>query len=348
MFKSAGRDVLPGTIVWVAPFYNRSGYGVAARAFVSNLRRAGCRIRIVPVDEVDPGIDDCDLDLFRSLQETPMVAPVTAIISHVPNRAWLSLKLPEPNLRILSTTFDSGVQGNLPPAEWIGVCSRMDQLWLASEKEKQVFVSAGIPSEKILVVQPPHPWLENAALPPAAPEEMPGGRFRFLSIAMFQPRRRWDTLVEAYLQEFKGGENVELYLKVNYPPWHPVPGKPRADLLELIRRLREKTASRAKITVDDDLGTRKGIVEVIDGCNAYVSTDTAATAPIFEAWVRKRLVVVTGGLGLTYPSNCFIQIRVDPAARGPLTKEMLEYQPHHKDAFMPLLHVADVRAALRT
>jgi glycosyltransferase involved in cell wall biosynthesis len=30
-----------------------------------------------------------------------------------------------------------------------------------------------------------------------------------------------------------------------------------------------------------------------------------------------------------------------------MTKDMLLYQPHHKDAFMPLLHVQDVRTALR-
>ena len=113
------RDPLSGTILWVAPFYNRSGFGVGARAFVSTLHRAGVRIRTLSVDEVEPGIDDCDLGLIKSLEMTPLLPPITAIVSHVPSQIWLSLKLPEPNLRIMATTFDSSAQGNRPPAEWM-------------------------------------------------------------------------------------------------------------------------------------------------------------------------------------------------------------------------------------
>ena len=340
-------EVLPGTLVWVAPFYNRSGYGVGARATVSALHKAGVRIRVFSVNEVEPGIDDCDMALIRSLETTPLTPPITCVVTHVPSRSWLGIELPEPNVRIIATTFDSSAQGNLPPAEWIAVCNEMDQVWLMTEKERDIFVTAGLSPEKIQFVRWPHHWQNNPLLPPLSAEPSgPNKPFRFLSIAMFQPRRRWNTLIEAYLEEFRSDENVELYLKVNYPSWHPIPGKPRQEFHELVRSLRTKTGSPAPIVVDEDLGTRTGIVRLIDSCNVYVSTDTATTAPVSEARVRQRMVIIPAGLGVGMPPDQIIT--VDPDASFPLTEDMLLYQPHHKGTSMPQLHVKDVRNAMRS
>ena len=141
-------ESVPGTIIWIAPFYNRSGYGVGARTTVASLHKAGLRIRIISVNEVEPGIDDCDLSLIQSLEKTQVILPITTIITHVPSKVWLDMKFPEPNVRIMDTTFDSSAQGNLPPAEWMAVCNEMDQVWLMTEQEREAFVSAGLPSEK--------------------------------------------------------------------------------------------------------------------------------------------------------------------------------------------------------
>ncbi len=339
---------IPGTIVWVAPFYNRSGYGIGARAIVSYLHRSGARIRVVPVDQVEPGIDDCDLDLIKSLENTPVVPPVTAIVTHVASTIWLQMELPEPNLRILATTvFDCHAENDSPPREMLDACRKMDQVWVHVGDEREAFIKAGFPPEKVHTLYWPHPWLDNPAVPPAYPEPVRDGRpFRFLSIAMFLPRRRWDTLIQAYLEEFKGTDAVELYLKVNYPSWHPVPGQPRRDLHDLIASLRRKTGSRAPIIVDEDLGTRLGLLRLIDSCNVYITTDTTLTAPVSEARVRQRLVVLPEGLVSMAPGS-YVGIPVDAEARKPITADMLQYQPHHKDLYLPLLHVEDVRGAMR-
>jgi len=343
------QDNIPsGTIIWIAPFYNRSGYGVGARATVLSLHRAGLNIRIMPVNEEETGINDFDIQFLKSLESTPLTPPFTVVIFHVPDEAWLKFKLPEPCVRIIATTFDSSAQGNLPPAEWLAVCKRIDQVWLHSELEKNAFVTAGLPAKKIELVRWPHHWLNNPAIPKTIPEPSLNEKpFRFLSIAMFQPRRRWDTLIESFLAEFKGNQKVELYLKVNYPPWHPVPDKPRQDLQTLVKSLRQKTGSDISIIVDEALGTRIDIVNLMDSCHAYISTDTATTAPISEARTRKRMVIVPIGLGLSMPPDQ--QINVIPNYKRTLTDEMLLYQPHHSDTntLMPQLRVTDVRHAMR-
>ncbi len=345
MLNEQKHDIVPGTVVWVAPFYNRSGYGIGARTMVCAMHRAGVRIRIIPVNEMEAGIDDCDMDLIRSLEQTPIVPPVTNIITHVPSMNWFKVQLPDPHIRIMDTMFDSSAQGNLPPADWMEVLNKMDQVWLMTDQERNAFMAAGLPGEKIQFVRWPHPWMNNPVVPLPRPEPL-DTPFRFLSMAMFLPRRRWDTLIEAYLEEFKGNDNVELYLKVNYPSWHPIPGKPRQDLHDLIEALRQKTGSQAAIIIDEELGTRLSIVGLMDSCNAYISTDTTTTAPVSEARVRQRMVIIPYSLGVGMPPDQIIS--VDPDAKFPLTEDMLLYQPHHKEAFMPKLFVKDVRHAMRS
>jgi len=339
---------MSGTIVWIGPFYNRSGYGTGARTIVTHLHRLGNRVRVISVDEVEPGIDDCDLELIKFLEKTPVVPPVTTIISHVPTDHWLHIKLPEPNLRILATTvFDCAVPDGPVPHKMLDVCRHMDQVWLHTPGERERFLAAGFPPDQVCTLLWPHHWLENPAIPKAHPEPDRGDKyFRFLNISMFLPRRRWDTLIEAFLEEFKGTHDVELYLKVTYPSWHPKPGKPRKDLFDLIDSLKTKTNSKAPIIIDEELDTRLGILKLIDSCNTYISTDTAPTAPVSESTARQRMVIVPTGL-VNWPPNTALEIPVDPEARKPITQDILEYQPHHSGLFMPVLHVKDVRRSMR-
>ena len=126
-----------------------------------------------------------------------------------------------------------------------------------------------ISAEKVRLVPCPHGWINNPSLPPLVnANDLAAGKFRFLSVAMFLPRRRWDTLIEAFLAEFRDQESAELYLKVNYPSWHPVPGQPERDLRQMIQSLRQKTGSKAEIIIDEDLGTRRDMCRIVDSCHA--------------------------------------------------------------------------------
>ncbi|MEI7811860.1 MAG: glycosyltransferase [Ignavibacteria bacterium] len=335
---------LEGTIIWLAPFYNRTGFGMDARGTVLALHRIGVKIKIVPVNNIEEGIDDVDLELIKSLENTPIIPPITYIVSHVADKSWLQFKLPEPNLKIIATTVIADVSS--PPKNMLDACREFDQVWVMSEHERQVLITNGFLSEKIKIVWWPHPWIENSLIPVIKPEpttyNMP---FCFLNISLFLPRRRWDTLIEAYLEEFKRGENVELYLKVNYPPWHPIPGKPKQDLLNLIQELRIKTGSEASIIIDDNLGKRTELINLIDSCNVYVSTDTAPTSPVAEARARRRAVIIPNSYN--YGADSYIGIDCDNSEKISFSQEMLMYMPNHKDTLLSLLRVDNVRSALR-
>ena len=64
-----------GTIVFVSAFYNRTGLAVSARAWAKALHGAGINVRIVSVNDTQPGIDDCSLDFIKSLEQTPITPP---------------------------------------------------------------------------------------------------------------------------------------------------------------------------------------------------------------------------------------------------------------------------------
>jgi len=340
-------EKIPGTIIWYAPFYNRSGFAVNARAAVTVLHNLGIKIRIFPVDNVEDGIDDVDMSLFKTLENTPIEMPITMIVSHTLNKIWTEIDIPEPNLKIMSTAFDSSNTTAGHDKAIISIFDKMDQFWFHSYNEMNGFIAAGVAPEKIKVVPLPHHWKENELIPESRPEDLSGEKkYRFLTIASYSPRRRWDTLIEAFLEEFQDEENVELYLKVNYPIWHPIPGKPKEELHRLIEKLKDKVNSKAAIILDEELGTRLELLELFDSCNTYVSTDTVPTAPIAEARVRNRLVIMPAGVEPD-KSEMQIEIAVDPDTKIKLTKEMLAYQHQQKGDTMPTLRVNDVRSALR-
>ncbi len=340
---------ISGTIVWISAFYNRTGLANASRACVMALHNAGFKVKVVHVGDVQPGIDDCDINLFKTLEKTPLIPPVSAIFFHNPDESWLTVQLPEPHVRIMMTAF----VGKNVPSQWIDICNRMDQLWLMSEAEKSVWIESGIDPQAIRLVSSPNPWQMFPIVPIISGGLNPSNRiFRFLSIGTFSPNRRWDTLIQAYLEEFKGNSGTELYLRVNYPNWHPVKGQPERDLSSLMKALRVQTKSDARIVIDDALGTRLDILRLMDSCDSYVSCDVSGATPIAEAAFRRKLIIAPAewngpedNLSLRQENAILI-----PSGNGgtiSVQGDMLNYLPQYQGVSWPRLDVSLIRQALR-
>jgi GT2 family glycosyltransferase/acetyltransferase-like isoleucine patch superfamily enzyme/2-polyprenyl-3-methyl-5-hydroxy-6-metoxy-1,4-benzoquinol methylase/Flp pilus assembly protein TadD/glycosyltransferase involved in cell wall biosynthesis len=336
-----------GTIVWISAFYNRTGLAGASRAFVKLLHSAGFKVRVVNFGDIQPGIDDCDINFFKSLEKTPVTPPVTAIVFHNPREDWLTIKLPEPYVRIMMTGF----VGEKVPPQWVDICNRMDQVWFSSETEKSVWIASGITSEKVRLVSGFHPWQFIPIVPIRSKGQNTSHEvFRFLSIGTFSPNRRWDALIQAYLEEFKDNDRVELYLRVNYPNWHPTTGQPQRDLANLIKTLRMKTDSSAKIVIDDALGTRLDIMRLIDSSDVYASTDVSGSSPMAEAIIRRKLIIASEELnvaeGFAQQGNA-IRIPSSNAERISVQGDMLNYLPQYQGVSWPRLDIPLTRQALR-
>ena len=335
------------TLLFVAPFYNRSGYGQGARSLLKDWLELNIPVRIHAVDNVEQGIDDCDINLLRSLENTPFIGRVILVIYHVPTQLWLDIKLPPNAIRIMFTTFEGAVHGDAPPLDWVRICNNMDLVFLSQFSEVEPWCRAGLNSTIVRMLKVLPGWVNNKMLPqPSFGQKQ--NKFRFLTIAMYQPRRRWDALFEAFYQEFVEEPNVELYVKVNYPAWHPVPGQPRKDLLALLEKARKNYPSAAKIILDEEVGTRKELCAIIDSSSCYISTDVMANAPTSESLVRGRHVIVPKSQAGNYPPNAVTIIEEDPDYIKLIDQEIRAYQPHITGTHRPLLRTTDIRKALRS
>lgn len=337
------------TLNFFAPFYNRTGYGHGARSILQEWLQVGLRVRIVPVDDVDTGVDDFDMTKFKALEHTTIEGVAVAVFFHVPHPQWLKVQLPPGSLRVLMTTFDGAIQGAHPPAEWIRIANAMDRVYVA-DSEAAAWRAAGLEAHRVRTLTVPHGWMHA----PCAGRNAYGGEqhtgapsFRFLSIAMFQPRRRWDTLIEAFCQEFRHEPEVELLLKVNWPSWHPVAGQPQRDLQKLVADAIARHGCKARVTIDDSMGTRSELRQLIDSIHCYASADTVISAPISESLFRGKMVVAPVSVTAHLPTDSWFGIQETPGLQRPITPQDLQYQPHHRESFMPLLRVEDVRHALR-
>uniref|UniRef100_A0A6B2L6E9 Uncharacterized protein n=1 Tax=Arcella intermedia TaxID=1963864 RepID=A0A6B2L6E9_9EUKA len=102
------------------------------------------------------------------------------------------------------------------PADWVAPCNswKIDYIWVPTNFNVHTFVEAGVNASKLAVVPElvdvnhfdpdihfPIPEIDNVA------------QFKFLSIMKWEPRKAWDVMIKAYLDEFQEDkDNVILYI----------------------------------------------------------------------------------------------------------------------------------------
>ncbi|HET9076925.1 MAG TPA: glycosyltransferase [Acidimicrobiales bacterium] len=209
---TAGRNrgSLPGSLLWLAPFFNHSGYGEEARGFVRSLDRDG-----VPIAIRSSGDDSSSfVDLLR---DTPDLAktlsrllgrkttpPVTTVI-HLPGSAMH--RPGGSSLVIGRTMFETD---GLPPG-WPERINLLDEVWVPASFNVETFKAAGVHTPTFVV-----PGGVDAALfrPDLKPLEVPGRRgVTFLAVFEWSHRKAPDVLLKAWAQAFGPDDDVSLVLR---------------------------------------------------------------------------------------------------------------------------------------
>lgn len=105
----------------------------------------------------------------------------------------------------------SEVEG-IPP-QWVQLCSSMDRIFVPSRFNLESFSRSGVDQEKIRVLPP---GVDHERFTPCGPKlaiHDADSLFTFLSIGEWLPRKGFDILIRAFVQEFSGYESVCLVLK---------------------------------------------------------------------------------------------------------------------------------------
>ncbi len=206
----------PLPIVWSSPLLDRTGYSNEARNMVLALDDAGFDVRANAVVWGVPtasaaGVDWERLERIITYDVPPEFVHVTHVLPSVDSGRQVTAMfrpVPGASLAVGRTMFET----DRLPADWVGLCNGMDQVWVPSSFNRETFAAAGVDGHRLRVV--PSPIADHVFRTPVDPLELPGDdAFTFLSVFAWGLRKGWDVLARAFVEEFDRGE-AKLVLKV--------------------------------------------------------------------------------------------------------------------------------------
>jgi glycosyltransferase involved in cell wall biosynthesis len=178
----------------------------------------------------------------------------------------------------------------LPPA-WKKEIAHIDYVLPSSNFSKKVFVDAGWPEEKCIVV--PHGVDTSAFLDKKRVNNIKTKKqFKFLNVSIPHYRKNIYTLLDAYYGEFSGEDDVCLILKTNL-------SKPKykfeCDVVKEVLRAQRKHRGRKLSLPQVEIIKHKydSIVPLYNSCDALVSASSTEGfgLPLLEGLAAGMLVV---------------------------------------------------------
>jgi glycosyltransferase involved in cell wall biosynthesis len=109
----------------------------------------------------------------------------------------------------IGRTFDesSGITD-----EWVVQCNKMDEIWVPSSFNKNVFIESGVSPEKIFIIPESIDLdLYDYNIKPFYIADKK--EFNFLSIFDWKLKKGWDVLIESYVNEFSAKDDVSLIIR---------------------------------------------------------------------------------------------------------------------------------------
>jgi len=196
------------SLLWISPVFDASGFADEARNFVLGIEDAGIPIHLKPIpwDVLDTELDAGTRNRLEALTNRGLSPEFICVNQFFPTQMPLAEGAA---VNVCRTMFET----DRIPAEWVEPCNEYDFIWVPSEFHVAAFERSGVDESKLRVL----PEAIDAALyrqsvSPLWPKDDSG--FTFLSTFVWQPRKAWDILLEAFCREFSSDENVSLILKV--------------------------------------------------------------------------------------------------------------------------------------
>lgn len=203
-----------------------SGYAHLTRSVALWLRRLGARVRVEPMPWGAARIDlppDEQAALREMLRERDGRGPVLYI--SVANAFKKHSDRPSIGWTMLETDGISPL--------WVRLCNSMDEVWVPSEFNRDTFTVGGVDPARLQVMPL---GIDPARFHPGVrPLAIPGRRgFNFLANMEWIPRKGYDILLRAYLEEFRGDEDVSLTIKAyNNSNYDPEGGRIRGEIVRI-------------------------------------------------------------------------------------------------------------------
>lgn len=225
-------------------FSGNIGYSVAARGLVGGLIRNGNNVTAIP-DQKFTSREEMD-EIRPALKEAEEIeSEVPAFIHTVPR--GLELAKAHGSSRYCYSVLET----SLIPDDWVRNLNACDGAITATKWGKAIYEECGVNNVSVV----PH-GVDSMMFSPynqKIKELVDAKKFFFLTVGKFEERKGYDVLFEAFNQEFKDEEDVEILAHMNnpfirefnaaealmsmnlssYKKIRPVPNMPRAKMASL-------------------------------------------------------------------------------------------------------------------
>ena len=235
---------LHSSVVWAAPFYSGGGYCSEAHDAANALLSCDVDLHILQHGDsfnrdFTDRLGDQTLAALkrRTVRAIPRAAvgPATICICHSEPGAW---SVPRPNYRTADCptagcSYNVGrtmFETDRLPDGWAQRLNQMDELWVPTEFQRQIFVENGVQASKLQVVGEAvdanffNPASTSAYVIPQSVLQQPAARGSvpvtddtvvFLSVFKWEPRKAPELLIRSFCEEFSAEDDTLLLILTN-------------------------------------------------------------------------------------------------------------------------------------
>ncbi|HEY2440878.1 MAG TPA: glycosyltransferase [Solirubrobacteraceae bacterium] len=269
-------------IEWIAECRMGSGYADEGRMFLQALDGAGLEPALTGYPNPAPRVplgSETERLLRRCEARRPPEQTAVGVWHEKPIDPHL---LRGRRRRVCRTMFETDAL----PRDWVTPLNGFDRIWVPTIFNVESFERAGVRSELLRVLPGTIDLVRFT--PEAPPRRLPGADgFTFLSNFTFQERKGWRELLQAYVLEFAGDEDVTLALKLS--TGFVSADEIRARVDAFVEGLGVPAARRPRIVLAHDEVSDTEMAGFYTGCDAYVSPTRG------EGWGRPMMEALACG-----------------------------------------------------
>lgn len=197
-------------LVVYAPVWGQSGFEQLSRGLLLALDQMGVAIELRGAYEWNServGLPQSVLQRLQRMSQTKVSEMAPHVIYQIPKGQLVHPKAPV----VCFTLFET----DRCPAPWVDGLNKMDRVFVFSEFNRRSWSETGINAKRLgRLPVAVDSFMYNPDGPKLEIENAKG--FKFLMSGDFTERKNFEAVIEAYVKEFTGNEQVTLIIKTHY------------------------------------------------------------------------------------------------------------------------------------